>query len=64
MSEATDELAGRIGLARDRMAVKVRQVAGESGRLVEALAQERDKSKRAALKVRELRVALKNGEVM
>ena len=63
LSEAVDELASRANLARDRMAVKIRHVAGESGRIVEALSHEQDKVKRVLAKVKEFSVALKNGEI-
>lgn len=63
MSEAVDELYGRINLARDRLALKVRSVAEGSARLAEAIEGERDRARAALSKVRELSVAIKNGEV-
>jgi hypothetical protein len=63
LSEAVDELHGRISLARDRLALKARSVADGSARLAEGLEGEREKARLALAKVRELSVAIKNGEI-
>jgi hypothetical protein len=63
MSEALDELHGRINLARDRLALKARSAAEGSARLADGLDGEREKVRLALSKVRELSVAVKNGEI-
>ncbi|MDR1477135.1 MAG: hypothetical protein LBI17_03340 [Rickettsiales bacterium] len=63
LDAAVGDAAARINVARDRLALKTRAIAGESDKLARWLEREREKVRRALAEVRELSVALKNGEI-
>jgi hypothetical protein len=63
LDAAVSDATARINVARDRLALKTRAIAGESDKLARGLEREREKVRRALAEVRELSVSLKNGEI-